>query len=38
MRLELPIAFEASRLEVWRTEGRASAWQKLAAFPLGSAP
>jgi hypothetical protein len=35
LRRELPIAFEASMLEVWRTRGRASEWARLAAFPLG---
>ena len=32
---ELPIAFEASSLEVWRTRGRSPEWSRLAAFPLG---
>lgn len=35
LRQEVPIAFEAPRLEVWRTEGRPSEWRRLAGFPLG---
>jgi 2'-5' RNA ligase len=38
LRRELPIAFEASVLEVWRTRGRTVEWSRLAAFPLGPGP
>jgi len=38
LRRELPLAFEAPLLEVWRTKGRTSEWRKLATFPLGPGP
>ncbi|HSD28026.1 MAG TPA: hypothetical protein VLL75_12035, partial [Vicinamibacteria bacterium] len=38
LRREIPIAFEAPLLEVWRTQGRAGEWVRLAAFPLGRGP
>jgi 2'-5' RNA ligase len=38
LRGEVPIAFEVSSLEVWRTRGRTREWTRLAAVPLGPAP
>jgi 2'-5' RNA ligase len=32
---EAPIAFEASRVHVWRTEGVVGEWRELATFGLG---